>query len=246
MWFGQLLTHFTCDTNTISSYFVQPGATSVKIPIWKMIFQNKVVLPQAKGENGQVDLLKAAPQQVRTPVQSTKEPMTLTSVVTVNDTGWHCTFVQDLIVLIDSQDWAASFPSLVASNVENIVQDQFVDLQNALWKAACLSSLLACHITPIPYTEIKTKIIVRQSLGSRPTPGQELFTLVHRLTWTSCCCLPIKIFQLLPSRNIWRHISLTWNFPHRHARKPVDVMELFHWCCCWTLLRMALPRILVL
>ena len=35
-------------------------------------------------------------------------------------------------------------------------------------------------------------------------------------------------------RNIRRHISLTWPFPHRylHARWPVDVMELFPRFCC--------------
>ena len=43
-------------------------------------------------------------------------------------------------------------------------------------------------------------------------------------------------FQLRPSRNISRHISLTWSFPHRHqhARFPVDVTELLHRLCCWT------------
>ena len=44
-------------------------------------------------------------------------------------------------------------------------------------------------------------------------------------------------FHLLPSRNISRRISLTWLFPHRcwHARWPVDVTELLHQFCCWTL-----------
>ena len=40
------------------------------------------------------------------------------------------------------------------------------------------------------------------------------------------------------TRNIWRHISLIWPFPHRyrHSPWPVDVMELFHRFCCWTLI----------
>ena len=47
------------------------------------------------------------------------------------------------------------FPTLVAIKLLNTVQDQFVDLKNASWKAACYSSLPACPITAIPFTEIK-------------------------------------------------------------------------------------------
>ena len=63
-----------------------------------------------------------------------------------------------------------------------------------------------------------------------------------RLFGTTCRCLSIQPFQLLPSRNIWRHMSLTWPFPHRHlhARWPVDVTELFLRFCCWTLIRLSL------
>ena len=41
-----------------------------------------------------------------------------------------------------------------------------------------------------------------------------------------------------PSRNIWRHISLIWPFPHsdRHSPWPVNVKELFPRFCCWTLI----------
>ena len=60
----------------------------------------------------------------------------------------------------------------------------------------------------------QTMIIVCQSLGSRPILVQELFTLVPRLFGTTYRCLFIQPFQLIPSRNIWRHISLTWPFPH--------------------------------
>ena len=55
-------------------------------------------------------------------------------------------------------------------------------------------------------------------LGSRPTQAQELFTLVSRLFGKISHCLSIRPFQLLPSRNIWRRISLTWPFLHRHQR----------------------------
>ena len=39
----------------------------------------------------------------------------------------------------------------------------------------------------------------------------------------------------------WRHIALTWPFPHRyrHAQWPVDVTELFPRFCCWTLIRLS-------
>ena len=38
-------------------------------------------------------------------------------------------------------------------------------------------------------------------------------TLVPRLSGTTSRWLPVQPFQLLPSSNIWRHISLTWPFP---------------------------------
>ena len=82
----------------------------------------------------------------------------------------------------------------------------------------------------------QAKELVCQSLGSRPTQAKELFTLVSRLVETSSYCLSIQPFQLPPSRNISRHISLTWPFPHRrqHTQWPIDVTELFHRFCCWT------------
>ena len=81
-------------------------------------------------------------------------------------------------------------------------------------------------------------IIICQSLGSRPILVLELFTLVPRLFGTTSRCLSIQPVQLLPSRNIWRHISLIWPFPHRyhHSPWPVDVTELFPRFCCWTLI----------
>ena len=68
-------------------------------------------------------------------------------------------------------------------------------------------------------------MLVCQSLESRPTQAQEYFTLVVRLYGTTSRCLSIQPFQLLPSRNIWRHISLTWPFPHRHARPDGQLMS---------------------
>ena len=76
------------------------------------------------------------------------------------------------------------------------------------------------------------------SRGSRPILVLELFTLVPRLFGRTCCCLCVQPVQLLPSRNIWRHLSLIWPFPHRyrHSPWPVDVTELFPRFCCWTLI----------
>ena len=59
----------------------------------------------------------------------------------------------------------------------------------------------------------QTMIIVCQSLGSRPILVLELFALVPRLFGTTSRCLSVQPVQLLPSRNIWRHISLMWPFP---------------------------------
>ena len=87
----------------------------------------------------------------------------------------------------------------------------------------------------------RTMIIICQSLRSRPTEVQDLFTLLPRLFGTTCCCLSVQPYHLLPLRNIWRRISLTWPFPHRHrhARWHVDVTELFPRFCCWTLIRLS-------
>ena len=64
---------------------------------------------------------------------------------------------------------------------------------------------------PVPWDQ--TTVIVCQSLGSRPTQVQELFTLVPCLFGTTSRCLSVQPVQLLPSRIIWRHISLIWPFP---------------------------------
>ena len=36
------------------------------------------------------------------------------------------------------------------------------------------------------------------------------------LSGTTCCWLSVQLFQLLPWRNIWKYISLTWPFVLRH------------------------------
>ena len=66
----------------------------------------------------------------------------------------------------------------------------------------------------------QTTIIFCQSLGSRPIMKQDIFTLVPHLFGTTSLCLSVQPFQLLPLRNIWRYISLTWPFPHRNRHAP--------------------------
>ena len=67
--------------------------------------------------------------------------------------------------------------------------------------------------------------------------GLQLFTIVPCLSGTTSCCLSVQPVQLLPSRNIWRHISLIWPFSHRYRHSPWPVvMELFPRFCCWTLI----------
>ena len=81
-------------------------------------------------------------------------------------------------------------------------------------------------------------IIVCQSLGTRPILVLELLSLVPRVFGTTFHYLSVKPLQLLPPRNIWRHISLIWRSPHRyrHFPWPLDVTELFPRFSCWTLI----------
>ena len=69
--------------------------------------------------------------------------------------------------------------------------------------------------------------------------GARAFHLAPLLFGTTSRCLSVQPFQLLPSRNISRHISLTRPFSHRHrhARWPIDVTKLLHRFWCWTPIR---------
>ena len=55
-----------------------------------------------------------------------------------------------------------------------------------------------------------------------------------------CIChyQAVQPLHFPPSGNVSRHIFLTWPFPHRHrhARWPVDIVELLHRFCCWALI----------
>ena len=112
------------------------------------------------------------------------------------------------------------------------------------WSIKCFMQNRLFIVTPYlprhshPVHWYQTKELVCRSLVSRPTQMQELFMRVLCLFGTTSFCLSVQPFQLLPSKNIWRHISLTCPFPHRHrhARWPVDVYELLYRFCCWTVI----------
>ena len=99
------------------------------------------------------------------------------------------------------------------------------------WKSA----LHACHITLIPFTEIKQSISLSVP-RVKPNACAKALHFCAPSLWNNCRCLSVQPFQLLPPRSIWKHISLAWPFPyrHQHARWLVDVTKLFHRFCCWT------------
>ena len=105
-------------------------------------------------------------------------------------------------------------------------EKQPVYLHSMLAASIPCRSLRSNNDNSLSVPRVKTKLVL------------ELFTLVPRLFGTTSRCLSIQPLQLLPSRNIWRHISLIWPFPHRyrHSPWPVDVTELFPRFCCWTLI----------
>ena len=73
----------------------------------------------------------------------------------------------------------------------------------------------------------RTKVLVCWSLGWRPTPEQEHFTPVPHLFGTTYRCLSVQPLQLLPSRNMWRHISLPFLCRHQHTHHPLMLQSCF-------------------
>ena len=80
----------------------------------------------------------------------------------------------------------------------------------------------------LSHTLRSNKGISLSVLRSGPTQAQELFTLVPCLFGTTCRCLSVQPYQLLPSRNISGHISLTWP-PPIDTRTPDGLLML--WNC---------------
>ena len=103
---------------------------------------------------------------------------------------------------------------------------------------AYLHTILAASL---PSCSLRSNKGISRSLGWRPTQVQEHFTLVPLLLGTTCSCLSIQPFQLLLSKNISRHTSLTWPLPnwYQHTRWPIDVTKQLHRSCCWTPIRLS-------
>ena len=69
------------------------------------------------------------------------------------------------------------------------VQGLFAGLQNPLWKTTWVPSLQTCHITPIPFTEIKQRNhAVDRYLGSRSMQVSGHFTTILQFRTTSLIC----------------------------------------------------------
>ena len=94
------------------------------------------------------------------------------------------------------------FPSMIASKILNTVQVCWPIKR--FMKSSCLSSLQPCF--PSRSLSVDLQDLVCKSSRSRPTQAQELSTLVPRLLGTTSHCLSVQPYQLLRSRNIWRHI----------------------------------------
>ena len=95
--------------------------------------------------------------------------------------------------------------------------------------------------TSLPSRSLRSSKGISLSVsGSRPTQTQS-YSLMCPASGTTCHGLSVQPFQLLPSRNIWRYISLTGPFPlrHWHIQQPIDAMELLHRFCYWTLIRLS-------
>ena len=150
-------------------------------------------------------------------IQSSAFPVTLNqSLIPIKRMAWS---VLSKAVQRSSRVMAVTLPSFI---------DDITMHEN---QPAYLHSMLAVSLP-----SRQTKELVWRSLGSRPTQVEEHFNLVHLLVGTTSHCLSIQPFQLLLSRYIWRHISVTWPFPHRHQHTwwPIDVTELLHRFWCWT------------
>ena len=133
-----------------------------------------------------------------------------------------------------------SFSSLVARKVEKLFMISLLTCKTLREKQPVyLHSILAISL---PSRSLRSNKGISMSVPRVKTNTDAgYFTLVLHLFGTTTSCLSIQPIQLLPSRNISRHISLTWPFPHRHrhAQWPVDVTKLFLRFCCWTLIQLS-------
>ena len=106
--------------------------------------------------------------------------------------------------------------------------------RSVCWPTKCVMKNSLFFFTPcLAHLWDQTKVLVFRSICQDQHRHWELFTLVPRLFGTTCHCLSIQPFQLLPLK---KHLktSLWHSFPPIDtctSDGPVDVMELFLWFC---------------
>ena len=141
-------------------------------------------------------------------------------------------------VVTKSPPFSCSVPlrfstSLVAGKISNIVQDQFVDLQNISWKAAQLSSVYPCPITAISFTNFKQRnSSVRVKIGT----GARAFHTCAWSLWNNLLLSVCSAISLATFPETSEDTSLGLGLSPQHTPQTIDVMELFHQFCCWTLI----------
>ena len=96
----------------------------------------------------------------------------------------------------------AFFPSLVASKVWNIVQDQFVDLQNHAWKTACLylHSMLAASL---PSCSLRWNKGISLSVPRVKTNARAL----HSCAPSLCYNFPLSVHSAMSHATFKKHLN---------------------------------------
>ena len=110
------------------------------------------------------------------------------------------------------------------------------DTWNYIWRQLCCTMYQALAKTNMSWQVVFPLCLVWYHVACLSKEMVlELFNLVPRLFGATSHCLSLKPIQLLPSRNIWRHISLIWPFPNRfhHSPWPTDLTELSHISVCF-------------
>ena len=97
-----------------------------------------------------------------------------------------------------------------------------------------------CLDAPIPFTDIEQRnhsVIPRV----QTITGARAFHSCTPLFGRTSHSLSMQPLQLKPSGSVSSRMSSTWPFPrrHQHTQWPVDVMELLHQFCCWSLIRLS-------
>ena len=149
-------------------------------------------------------------------------------------TGLHCNKVSSIC----SQPSTVSFPSLVASKVENIVQDQFCLSTKHFMKNSLLvfTLCLPYHSHPIHWYQNKGNNLSVPRVKTNTCTGARALQSCDLSLWNN---LPLFVCSAISVATLEKHFKkhhFDFAFPHRHrhAQWPVDVTELFLWFCCLT------------